>query len=402
MAELPKSVIERMKAQATPQQHPDADLLTAFSEQALTGRERETVLAHLAACAACRETAALASPQPAAEQPEMVLAPWYRRPQIFAWAGTLATLALVGALLLNYGQNRYSTPMVTDATSPKAPTSSMGKTDTTKAAENKPAEAPVQVMNGAPGTLTKNTKNEAQRRDTDVAKLEREQKKQPSEERAMKQAGASLHAAPPPPMQAPEKDQKVLDGGPLRDQYRASKEPVAKSAPAPSVAAAAPSANAVAERQETTVTAQGAAVESTAAQSDKTANLATRAAVGGGLSQGKAKAALALPPIRWSLSDKGKLLSSADSGRTWQPALPKETTVFRALAVVGNEVWAGGSGAVILHSADRGLSWIRQVLPGAYADVVSLQFDDLQHGLARTADGMAWVTADAGQHWSKR
>jgi hypothetical protein len=40
--------------------HPDAESLSAFSEQALEGRERREVLAHLAVCRRCREVVALA------------------------------------------------------------------------------------------------------------------------------------------------------------------------------------------------------------------------------------------------------------------------------------------------------------------------------------------------------
>ena len=40
--------------------HPDAESLSAFAEQALSGRERRQVLAHLAVCRRCRQVAALA------------------------------------------------------------------------------------------------------------------------------------------------------------------------------------------------------------------------------------------------------------------------------------------------------------------------------------------------------
>jgi photosystem II stability/assembly factor-like uncharacterized protein len=82
--------------------------------------------------------------------------------------------------------------------------------------------------------------------------------------------------------------------------------------------------------------------------------------------------------------------------------LAGEATTFRALAVVGNQVWAGGGAATLFHSADAGANWTKQTLPGASADVVSLQFSDAQRGSARTADGVAWSTSDGGQHWTKQ
>jgi Carboxypeptidase regulatory-like domain/Putative zinc-finger len=46
-----------------PGQHPDADQLSAFIEQALPAHERESVLAHLAVCGECRGVVALALPE---------------------------------------------------------------------------------------------------------------------------------------------------------------------------------------------------------------------------------------------------------------------------------------------------------------------------------------------------
>jgi hypothetical protein len=74
MAEVPKIVYDRLRAArpvpdrplaepgAPEQSHPDADLLTAFAEQALSATERDGVLDHLALCGDCREVIALALP----------------------------------------------------------------------------------------------------------------------------------------------------------------------------------------------------------------------------------------------------------------------------------------------------------------------------------------------------
>ncbi len=67
MIEVPKIVHDRLRtsppAQAeSAKAHPDADLLTAFGEQALPSPEREAVLTHLALCENCREAVALALP----------------------------------------------------------------------------------------------------------------------------------------------------------------------------------------------------------------------------------------------------------------------------------------------------------------------------------------------------
>src|ERR1035441_7604649 len=72
MTEVPKIVYDRLRAAslervgpaptAPERAHPDADVLTAFAEQALSASERDSVLEHLARCGDCREPIALALP----------------------------------------------------------------------------------------------------------------------------------------------------------------------------------------------------------------------------------------------------------------------------------------------------------------------------------------------------
>lgn len=63
MQDVSKIVTERLRAAAPVVSHPDADVLTAFSERALSARERAVVLGHLARCGDCREVVALALPE---------------------------------------------------------------------------------------------------------------------------------------------------------------------------------------------------------------------------------------------------------------------------------------------------------------------------------------------------
>src|SRR6202158_6530771 len=62
MTEVPKIVYDRLRAALPEQAHRDADLLTAFAEQALSATERDGVLQHLALCGDCRDVIALALP----------------------------------------------------------------------------------------------------------------------------------------------------------------------------------------------------------------------------------------------------------------------------------------------------------------------------------------------------
>jgi hypothetical protein len=79
-------------------QHPDADQLSAFMEQALPVHERGDVLAHLAVCSDCRATVALALP-PAAV-PQKPVAETARRPWFSSWIVFVPAMVAVAALAL--------------------------------------------------------------------------------------------------------------------------------------------------------------------------------------------------------------------------------------------------------------------------------------------------------------
>jgi photosystem II stability/assembly factor-like uncharacterized protein len=141
--------------------------------------------------------------------------------------------------------------------------------------------------------------------------------------------------------------------------------------------------------------------------------------------------------LRWAISASGSLQRSLDAGNTWEDvnvgsystvgALQKESTVeykaeakkstkqnkqaaatpvFRAVAAIDPEVWAGGSGAILYHSVDSGAHWMR-VLPSdagilLAGDIISLEFSDPENGRIATSAGQIWTTADAGRTWHKQ
>ena len=79
-----------------PGQHPDADQLSAFAEDALPAHEREQTLAHLASCVDCRTIVSLALP-PIEDVPQLQPAP-VRRPWFYGW--NVAWLAGAGLAAL--------------------------------------------------------------------------------------------------------------------------------------------------------------------------------------------------------------------------------------------------------------------------------------------------------------
>ncbi|HYM76584.1 MAG TPA: zf-HC2 domain-containing protein [Candidatus Dormibacteraeota bacterium] len=113
MQNPPKIVTERLRAAAVPTGHPDADVLTAFSERSLPERERSRVLEHLARCGDCREIVALALPaeEPVAESVHPARSRWLTWPALrwgFVAAGIVA-ITSVG--ILKYRQQGARQPI---------------------------------------------------------------------------------------------------------------------------------------------------------------------------------------------------------------------------------------------------------------------------------------------------
>src|SRR5215472_10553809 len=98
-------------AQNGGEKHPDADTLTALTEQLLSSAERQQVFAHLAACGQCREVVALSQPQ----LPELIPQPAFKPGQVSRWrrlftptfglAATAAAMAVIAVLVLQIPRN---------------------------------------------------------------------------------------------------------------------------------------------------------------------------------------------------------------------------------------------------------------------------------------------------------
>jgi photosystem II stability/assembly factor-like uncharacterized protein len=117
---------------------------------------------------------------------------------------------------------------------------------------------------------------------------------------------------------------------------------------------------------------------------------------------------------QWRISPAGELQRSF-AGSDWQTVLAAAATRFHALAVIGNNVWAGGSEANLFHSTDGGASWTRVPLPtprqGQGTErpeqrpeaptITRITWDDALNGTVG-ADNIAWTTADGGRTWSQK
>ncbi len=347
MAEVPRIVRERLRSLEAVGEHPDANLLSAFSERALTEQEREQVLDHLSRCAECREVVAL-SALSQVEEERLVAAgrvsasanrPWWRSP-IVHWSALTAAALVV---LIAVGERKRLRPEHS-ASAPAIVSYEPAEKQTASA----PATVPAPPEQKQPQKLAETAKppRRAQAFNAPKPMGAVSGGKLASGDRvatgSATGAGVGGHNLPPPaalPMKphANADAASTTTDGPA---FESANEQTQAKAAAP-----APSARA---KQSVGVSAAAAAP---ALQTE-----------GAPLSQGRSasftKRAFLGP--RWSVSDSGALQRSFDSGRSWKEVAVAEGVSFRSVAVVVvSDVWAGGSGGALFHSADGGEHWAR-------------------------------------------
>lgn len=456
---LPKPVFDAL-GRPPGSAHPSADLLAAFAEQALPAREADAVTAHLAQCGECRETAFLAAQavdedevvrhperdaawrpwlRPAAREVAMARAPMAASPpqasapmasagltmkpgvdrtpvprnwRKLTWAAPLfAALVIAAAFIIH---DRSHVAEVRENIAYQIANNKAGAEDyarmTGKAAPAPQAVPPeaIKAMEAAPGA----TALTGEQRQALVAE------KQKKLEEYRKQAGKSggkndtlalayreqgqqvMEAAPPPPganavSSAASQSNAVILPPPASATQNASvsaSSPAASSPPAPNAKPAAPTAG-----------SRGVAgtmlSRNAMAKSKNSMKVAADRNAEGNLES----AQLTPPEIDWRISREGHLEVSIVSG-VWRRVLADQPTTFHVVAVLSRkDVWAGGDGGALFHSTDGGQHFKKVEVAGlaAKATVISIQFDDAQHGLVGTEDGGRWRTTDGGATWTK-
>ena len=104
----------------------------------------------------------------------------------------------------------------------------------------------------------------------------------------------------------------------------------------------------------------------------------------------------------WKVVD-GKLMKSSSQSQ-WEDAYPvaSATMEFSFVNARGNDVWAGGSHASLIHSRDGGQTWdtvklgdnASGTIVGIIAGTMSVQ--------VKTSDNQTWASADGGKNWILR
>lgn len=411
MQKIPQFVRERLKTEAATV-HPDANVLTAFTERSLPERDRAGVLMHLATCRDCRETVALALPEtPSAETPSITVGRGWVSWPAFRWAFAAAGVALIVLGAVEFERRDYSARSVARQVAPAAVGLSPQAQSLPQSSANTASELP------APAASRRFTANEKLAK-KDIPKLPLHA---PAESREQGGVRLGASAAPPAAGQAP-----------------------ASSSPSPSMTemVAVQAQNEAVQPESASEQAAGAPVP----------NFASRASSYNSAPLSRAKPAdtqfiksAALDALsgraRWSITAVGGLQRSMDQGNTWQgvdvdrsgmgggvsdvaiggplKSMAKQSSIqgatlksaavptfFRTVTADGNEVWAGGSNAALFHSVDGGDHWTR-ILPSASGlvltgDVLSVEFPDPGHGTVTTSTPETWVTSDGGQSWTKQ
>jgi Photosynthesis system II assembly factor YCF48 len=430
MKQLPKILKERLGPAMQAKDHPDANLLAAFSESTLTKHERTRVLEHLASCAVCRDVVSLATPEVAAGS---LLSAVARRPvwmswSMLRWSAAAACVIIVGAAVRLHYQERIS------VVSTKAPQSARLVPSPPPSSESYASNARREETENKVESRTKPESRDKLelrvspkgKRDLDAGRNvalfdQLEQKnaraaiahtppgasdKQMSDEVAQLKKDLpaekiSQIAAAPPPSSVTDAKAPLTQREARKDNLR---EYLAKSAETVTVTAEAPGIQ----------TTESSVSKAKAAPKPAPSNeIAPAGAVGGGASVSKSGAGnqpvtlqtaslLAAANARWAVSSEGKLQRSLDRGTTWQNVPLRSDAVLQSVATVAQHVWVGGRGGALFHSTDAGEHWIelKPSLDGQAltADIIGVEFTDTLHGKLITKD-QTWLTSDGGRSW---
>jgi Photosynthesis system II assembly factor YCF48 len=413
MERLPKIVSERLRIQAVPGNHPDANLLTAYAEMSLDDREREGVAAHLSVCSDCREIVFLATP-PAIEETAASAVPrkqsWLSVPMLkWGTAGALAVIVGTAALLLRTNsQPPRPSEAEYAATARSSAPSAASPAQTSREQESVPAPQAtfpaMQLSRNVPKSIVPPSKDGVP---TNSMQLQLEPRSPSTEAQASdlplkgrNKAELRRDQPAPAPLVAGALDKKATG---------------AAGAAADGISSNFDAVTTTAESKETVQVSDAessAFVKAKPAQAKAEAGVApTAPGVSGGLAVNKmaaranAQYQFASNAASWRVSPAGEVQRSADGGRTWNSVAVGQPSGFRVVTVIGPHVWAGGNSGALYHSSDAGATWSTVTPTAAGAkltgDVTAIAFSDPQSGKVTTSSGETWTTLDAGETWQK-
>lgn len=113
---------------------------------------------------------------------------------------------------------------------------------------------------------------------------------------------------------------------------------------------------------------------------------------------GAAAADANLPPgPQYRIGPDGILMKSTDYTR-WHQAYPAQSAELQLKVFLarGDQVWAGGSNATLIHSWNGGVNWETMKVPDS-GDITSITIDDGWQ--VKTSNGQTFVSQDHGKTW---
>jgi hypothetical protein len=440
MPEVPKIVHDRLRAAQAQGAHPEADLLAAFAEQALSDSERENVLAHLAACRDCREVTALGAPQlevvaqPSADekvapttQPVRVITHpprWLSWPSLH-WAAVAAGVVVVASvLMLRHSKEQPSMVAIVneqaEQSRPAAPEAKPALPETAMDIAESAAPAPTRATRA---NETRFSQDESRLRQPvagrvalvppvaqpSVGKREFATLADSKRRDAGETDKLALKTAPPPSAAA-------IGGMASREQVEVTAGSAPVATESSTIAPAAPVQKGMIARNEpsleiTKAKKASAAKEEAApakaqAQSDFAATQELTAnAYSASKQDGLMRKAMATKDTAvgaWRLA-QGVLFRA--EGKTWKVALQAARPLI-AFGARAGDVWAGGQAGMLFQSRDNGTTWT-QVQPSTQSasltsDIVAIELRSATDVVLTTANNESWSSSDGGKSWEKK
>src|SRR5882762_6197901 len=447
MTEVPKIVYDRLRAALPEQAHPDADLLSAFAEQALSATEREGVLRHLALCGDCREVVALALPAADVAPPRIADEDGVRTtvsragaPALhklsFAWpslrwAALAAGVVVVATVLLVHpGKlNQATLPSVNPQVATTAPPASGSQIALSSAPSSPIASPPADQF--AVLAETNEPRRKSELRLSKKLKAGQAVTLSPQTESGMLLAdnkkdsrqADKLSAAPRAGVRALDYDARTSQGTTETVEVAgaataATTEPSADNAlmarnDAPAIDKAKPALQEMEVNEEQKAQAVPGLAKSLTRNVMSAAKLASPASP------------TPAHNVTWAITG-GVLQRSVDSGQSWQDALHADHPLL-CYASHDEDVWTGGQAGILFHSANSGVTWV-QVQPSVKARPLSSDITHIEvrngdlrgdsrnnmrdelRGYARgpaeillsTSNNEIWSSADGGKTWAKK
>jgi len=389
MTEVPKIVVNRLREAASVSSdvkaaHPEADLLAALIEQKLRPAEREGVLAHLASCSDCREILAFAQAdepavpveveERAGSVPASTVKPATSWNRLFAWPGMhWATVAACAVVVVAVMLLRPDKKFVTPASVPPA------EIATSAGTAGLPNEVPIVPTASAPASEANSSVGTAV---------------------AANKAGAKPAAAASGNSPNTSADSRLIP--------RSSESVEIAQDRAPSDAAGGTSMNRLTRYDATAIERAKPPMQGAETADSRQISAANSSAY---QIQGKSSAE-ALPfagiPLRaaaFSITD-GALRRSMDGGQTWQNVLSASRPLL-CYASHDADVWAGGQGGTLFHSANGGVNWV-QLRPMTSGEALTSDITHITLGAPVAAIALltgtneTWTSADGGATWNKK